>query len=317
MLCNMRVSFIIPHKGREEMLKQTILSILALDAAEHISLEIIVVTQNAVLECPYAEQPNVRHTIIFRPGHETISALRNAGVKNATGDFLAFIDADIQLSANWLNTMLKELNAKAERVLVSAIQTCGPDAGIAEKARVALNNAGADQDVEFLGTANLFLPRDIFERTGGFPEDMVTCEDYYFTNKVHHMGELYVTSGASFIHLGEDKNLTELFRKEIWRGQANLQSIKARKLTMQELPSLLTPLGQAVFLIAAIIMLFTGHPAIALICAVLVVLPIFPYALRLYRAGKKTLAFSECFRFYAVYQGARIIGTVFGRFVRL
>ena len=85
------------------------------------------------------------------------------------GEYLAFIDADVQLSRNWLATMLHELEAKPERVLVSAIQQCGPDAGAVEKARVVLNNALADQEVEFLGTANLFMARRIFEKVGGFP----------------------------------------------------------------------------------------------------------------------------------------------------
>ena len=51
----MRVSVIIPHKGREELLEQTIQSVLGLDFDLQ-EIEIIVVTQNKTLECAQSFQ---------------------------------------------------------------------------------------------------------------------------------------------------------------------------------------------------------------------------------------------------------------------
>ena len=247
----MLVSFIIPHKGREELLERTIRSILALEF-EPQNIEILVLTQNKTLAEPPRDSKEIPLRILFRPEHETIAALRNVGAKHAAGDYLAFLDADVELSRNWLTLMFQELAAKPERALVSAIQQGAPDAGPVENIRVLLNNTAADKAVKFLGSANLFLPRKIFERVDGFPEHLTTCEDYYFTNQVHRIGEVYCTSQASFIHLGEDKNYPALFRKEIWRGQANLQSLRRRKILFREIPSILTPLWEVFFFLGMV-----------------------------------------------------------------
>lgn len=309
----MRVSFIIPHKGREELLERTLQSILELEFNLK-EVEVIVVTQNKVLECPNIDRKILPFKILFRPEHETISSLRNIGVEHASGEYLVFLDADIQLSHNWLDVMFKEFQADSERVLVSAVQRCEPEAGIIEKIRVIMNNTSADSHVQFLDGRNLFTTRRIFEDVGGFPEHLVTCEDYYFTNNVHQIGDVYVTSQASYIHLGEDKNYAELFQKEIWRGQSNLQSIRGRKILLREIPSVLTPVWQVFFLLVTIIFLGTGKIALGLFSLTMFCLPIILYSLRLYRIGRQDIGFTDSFRFYCIYLIARAIGTPMGVF---
>ncbi|MEK7813984.1 MAG: glycosyltransferase family A protein, partial [Candidatus Desantisbacteria bacterium] len=227
---SMLISFIVPHKGREELLAITIESIFAMEHGD-CQIEVIIVTQNTTLECSYAEQKDVPCKIVFRPEHETIAKLRNIGVSQSSGDYLAFIDADVILSQDWLMVLVNELDVKQELVAVSALQQCGSDAGNIEKIKVAFQMTRADREVEYIGTPNLFMSRTIFEQAGGFPEDIIACEDYCFTQRVRQFGKLYVTSKTAYIHLGEDKNYREVFRKEIWRGQSNLPSMRNRRIT--------------------------------------------------------------------------------------
>ncbi|MBU0701857.1 glycosyltransferase family 2 protein [bacterium] len=308
----MLVSFIIPHKGREELLIQTIESIFAMEHEDY-QIEVIVVTQNATLECLYAEQKGISYKIIFCPEHKTIASLRNIGVSQSSGEYLAFIDADIDLSQNWLMVMLNELHAKQDRVAVSALQQCKSDAGSIEKIKVILQMSRADQEVEYIGTANLFMSRAIFEQAGGFPEDIVTCEDYYFTQKARQFGKLYVASKASHIHLGEDKNYREVFRKEMWRGQSNLPSMRNRKITFWELPSILLPFWMAFFSFVALFFSIVERFGVACMGCVVVVFPVLFYAARLYLMGKQQhVCFKEAVGFYGVYFFARTIGTFVG-----
>ena len=309
----MRVSFIIPHKGREELLKRTIQSIVDLDFDLQ-KIKIIVVTQNATLECAQFTQNGVHVNVIFRPESDTISALRNTGVEQSSSEYLVFLDADIHLSRNWLNCMFEELQAKPDRVLVSAVQRCAPEAGIIEKIWVTLNGSGADQAALFFNGRNLFMKRCVFQEAGGFPEHLTTCEDYYFTNKVSRLGEMYFTSQTSYIHLGEDKNYAELFRKEIWRGQSNLRSLTGRKLVLREIPSILIPLWQALFALIAVIATGVGHLLIAGLAVFLFCVPIALYTLRLYTLGEKHIRFPDALKFYSVYFPARILGTTLGVF---
>lgn len=310
----MLITFIIPHKGREELLIQTVNSI----AKQHIDLaqiEVVIVTQNTSLTSEeLVSNGELAINVVVRPESDTISALRNTGVKQANGDYLAFLDADIELSPNWVEAMLAELQSDPTRALVSAVQECDINAPPLEKIRTALSNATTDSDVRFLPGRNLLLTKSTFEAAGGFPEHLVTCEDYYFTDKVHSIGSLYYSSKATYIHLGEDKKYKEMFDKEIWRGQSNLQSIKGRPIPLSELPSFLVPVWILLFSISTVLFALTLHFGLASLSLVFTLLPIFLYAARLYRIADGNIRFYKIIQFYLAYFPARIIGTITGLF---
>jgi len=122
------ISFIIPHKGREEFLQKTLESI-TLQEIKQASIEVIIVTQNDALTDELLHfQQDLSLTVYPRPATESISALRNYGVKKADGEYLAFLDADIYLSNNWVQCMLDTLNEVDSRVISSAVQINGLNA---------------------------------------------------------------------------------------------------------------------------------------------------------------------------------------------
>jgi glycosyltransferase involved in cell wall biosynthesis len=308
------ISFIIPHKGREQYLLQTIRSVIAQDYARA-EIEIIVVTQNERLsEELYSLQEQVSLSVYNRPYNDTISALRNFGVRQSTSEYLAFLDADVELSRNWISSMLDVLNQSDKRVIASAVQVNGPSAPPLERIRTSLSNAVTDQSVRFLPGRNLLLRRETFDTIGGFPEHLVTCEDYYFTEMASRMGELYYTSAASYIHLGEDKDYGEMFRKEIWRGQSNLLSAKGRRIPLSEIPSFIVPIGLLILATASFVLLLTGYPVFAAICFIMFIFPVTAYTLRLFRLCKDDVGISKVLKFYLYYFPARAIGTIGGMF---
>ncbi|HEB66742.1 MAG TPA: glycosyltransferase family 2 protein [Gammaproteobacteria bacterium] len=306
------ISFIIPHKGRIDMLRDTLASIAGQDYPPA-AIEVFVVTQTAGIradELLPAGGPRLQ--VVEQPETETISALRNHGASLAGGDFLAFLDADIALSANWITTMIELLEASPRRVLVSAMQTCPDDAPFLERLRTRLSNAVVDRPVAFLPGRNLFLTPDTFRRIGGFPKHLETCEDYYFTDRANGLGELFYTSAASYRHLGEDRALGELFRKEIWRGQSNLRAMRGRRIPLREIPSLFLPGAILLLLLLALGSLLAGRGGLALIFLGLGLLPVLAYSLRLHRLGGGRLGLPGIVVFYLVYFLARAIGTLKG-----
>ena len=309
----MNISFVIPHKGRIELLERTLESILGLDWDAK-TIELIVVTQNKTLDFLDVDLEHIAHSIVFRPEQETISTLRNIGAARASGDYLVFLDADIRLSPNWLKIMFEELDADPARVLVSAIQYCGTSATKLERIRVALNSGAADRHVEFMDGRNLFLKKETFVNVGGFPEHLITCEDYYFTHQVRRLGKLYCSAKASYIHLGEDTRYNVMFRKEIWRGQSNLHSMKGRSIPLREMPSFLVPFWIAGAVVFSLFFGAVGIPKLAGGCVLMAALPIVLYAIRLFRLGNGAFGFFDSLIFYLVYFPARIIGTIAGLF---
>lgn len=311
---NTLISFVIPHKGREQYLQQTIESI-TLQEIDLSLIEVIIVTQNDKLSDDTLRFRNdITLSVYPRPITDSISSLRNHGAEMAKGEYLAFIDADISLSRNWANCMLDELQKdNSGRVLISAIQNNSQHANSAEKIRTALNNISKDTNVDSLHGSNLFLKVETFKLAGGFPKDLKTCEDVYFTNKVSKFGLLYLSSSATFIHLGEDKNYSDMFKKEIWRGLSNLQSFQGRKVPLRELPSIFIPVILMILLILSISLFALGLYSAAIISISIMFVPVLAYTARLRKYTKnQKIKYIDLFAFYCVYFSARSIGSYKG-----
>ena len=301
-----QVDFVIPHMGRPEMLLATLESIFAQQQAQCIGL-VVVVTKNAEpLALP--EHPKLR--VLYRPDAGSISEQRNLGAAEGQSPWLAFLDADIQLAPDWLGVCLELLQAKPERVVVSAMQQAGTDPSKVELLRTALSNAALDCAVQFLPGRNLLLSRQHHRVVGGFPEHLQTCEDYYYTDQLSALGELFYTSATSYVHLGEDQSLQQTFQKEIWRSEYNLTSLRGRKVPLREWPSILLPFWILLALFAVVVAAFT--PILLAPALLLLFLPVLLYSLRLYRLPQNQVGLGYLLLFYTVYFAARAIGTLAG-----
>jgi glycosyltransferase involved in cell wall biosynthesis len=309
----MIVSFIIPHKGRLEMLKETIASILNLNY-DQTQIEVIVVSQNETLSANELVASNINDliTVVLADERGTISKSRNIGAAEASGEYFAFLDADIELSTNWLNTMFEEIQKDNNRKIIASTQVNSNQATTVERIRTLMNSATADSYVDSLAGANLFMNASDFWLAEGFPEELATCEDIFFTSKVAKIGLLFCTSKTSHVHLGEDKDWSQMFHKEIWRGQSNLKSLSGRTIPLREYPSLLVPIWVFFFTIAAIISLLQGSVTSTLLCFFIIALPVFLYSHRLNRLAKGKMNFAVIVKFYLIYFAARAIGTVMG-----
>lgn len=300
------VDFVIPHMGRPEMLAATIASVLAQTRVDRVA-SITVVTKN---HRPLDIEAHEKLHVLYAPEASSISDQRNRGVLLGQAPLIAFLDADIQLADNWLKTCAEELAKKPGRVLVSAMQKQSANAGRVERLRTALSNVSLDEAVQFLPGRNLLVKRSAHNAVGGFPEHLQTCEDYYYTEKLSRLGELYYTSRTEYIHLGEDKTLSQTFTKEIWRSEYNLRSLSGRTVPPREWPSILLPF----WMLLGFIVLLTGFSSkmtlVAGICMLLT--PAILYSARLYFKPSNNLPFYFLWLFYLVYFLARAAGTVMG-----
>ena len=81
------ISFIIPHKGRENYLIETLDSIANQDFNIEL-VEIIIVTQSdRLLKAVHSLSKRISLSIYSKPSENTISSLRNYGVTQSTGEY--------------------------------------------------------------------------------------------------------------------------------------------------------------------------------------------------------------------------------------
>jgi glycosyltransferase involved in cell wall biosynthesis len=303
-------SFIIPHLGRENMLIDTLESISLLESGSF-AIEVIVVTKNETLLFDAAKLSKKMSILVKHAAIDvTISTQRNMGFEASKGDLIAFLDADIYLANNWLIELSKLLDNSKK--VISAIQKDSENAPPLEVLKTQLCNANSDSNVDFLPGSNLLMARDTFIISGGFPEHLVTCEDYVFTQKVSEQGFLYLTSESSYIHLGEDKEYLKMAKKEIWRGQSNLSSLKGRKISLSEYPSFIAPSVFTIGLILAVLCVALTFYSATFISAFMSFFILGIYTLRLRKISTPKLPYINIIKFYSLYFPARTWGTILG-----
>jgi hypothetical protein len=112
--------------------------------------------------------------------------------------------------------------------------------------------------VEWLSAGNLAILRTVFERIGGFDEDLEACEDVQLCHAVRRAGHRIASDpGMRSVHHGDPRNLTELFLGELWRGRDNLRVSLRGPVTWRTLPSAILPVAG----LASLVLLAIGLPA--------------------------------------------------------
>ena len=196
---------------------------------------------------------------VFSKPELTISGLRNFGAAHATGEILAFIDADCTVIHSWLEKaspylMRKEVACFGSPPLVPEDATWVPKAWFAvRKKRVALG------ETDWLESMNMFVRREAYSASGGFDESLITCEDYDLTLRLKQHGSLMCDSSIVAVHHGEAATVGHFFRKELWRGKSNFAGMLQHGITMAEIPSLIAPTLHCLLWLCWILSPLTGN----------------------------------------------------------
>ena len=179
-------SFVVPARDEAEYIRGTLSSITGLDTAYE--YEVIVVdggsTDGTV---DIAREYDAR---IVSDGGAGIGPARNLGAEHATGEWLAFIDADTRVRANYLTAMLGFVEAEGVAGASSACRITGPYR--AKLMEATINHVFARLKSPILPGFNCFVHRAAYDDVGGFPN--VPNEDTAFSRR---LGRSYDTGYCS------------------------------------------------------------------------------------------------------------------------
>jgi hypothetical protein len=103
-----------------------------------------------------------------------------------------------------------------------------------------------------------------------------------------------------------------MYKKEIWRGQSNIASLKGRRIPLREWPSFVVPFAFTGGLLLAFLAIIFSQPIVAIVMLVGALLPFAAYTWRLKRLVKQQVTWWHCSLFYLLYFPARALGTLIG-----
>ena len=175
----MKVSVIIPTYNRKNLLKRALHSVSSQTFVPH---EIIIVddgssdgTKDWVLE----RFPYVRYIYQDNSG---VSSARNAGIKEAKGSWIAFLDSDDEWMPNKLEQQKGVINSFQEAWLCHTNE-------IWIRNGVRVNQMKKHQkyggnvfenclDICRISPSSVLIKKEVFEMVGLFDESLKVCEDY-------------------------------------------------------------------------------------------------------------------------------------------
>jgi glycosyltransferase involved in cell wall biosynthesis len=166
--------------------------------------------------------PSLR--LIDASGQRGSGYARNVGVDHATGDIVAFCDADDVVSAQWVQAMAEA--ASTHDVVAGRLTT---DRLNPKWTRVARHVAEGIQQSAFLpfsGGGNLAMRRDIFLAVSGFDPKQVLLEDVDFSWRLQLAGFQLAFEPKALIHVRLRRSLDGIYRQgfEYGEGLAQLET---------------------------------------------------------------------------------------------
>ncbi len=212
-----RYTVVVPVYNKAGLLRQALASVERARAGRD-DVELVVVDNHSTddsFEAARAFRPAV-----LERARGNVSRLRNLGAARGRGDRLVFVDSDVVVRPDHF-ARLDELWAGG-RAEAYGCEYHLPDAPVwSERAWHELTVREDDGYRVYLNAGNFALPRDWFERVGGFPEGFDTGEDTELCRNLVRAGaRIYQSQLLAAQHLGNPKTLGGFYRRLRWHGMS-------------------------------------------------------------------------------------------------
>jgi glycosyltransferase involved in cell wall biosynthesis len=269
-----RISIVIPMFNEARHIGRTLLAAQKAAHAANVECELIVVDNGSTDQGPHIARQFGAQVLVL-PGL-LIGALRNRGTAIATGEWLAFIDADIELPENWLQPLFDiEASGQAD-VFGLDLHTPAeaPWYATAWQRRTLRVSSQTSHVVDWLPSANLLMRRRWFDKVGGFNESLRTGEDKEFTLRLHEQGARLLSINDNVaLHWGYEMNWREWMGKELWRQGSHLQLLRTHGFSLRLLRFPMLSLLVWLLDFLAISALLDGFPHHAAVMVTLTLIP--------------------------------------------
>lgn len=295
-----KVSFIVPMFNEEKTID------LCLDSINRVKSEEdqVVVVDNGSTDKSVEIVKKYAGVMVINKPDKTVAAVRNAGAAVASGDVLAFIDADCILDFDWREQAVATL-------ALPNVAATGSKVGLPEnptwieKAWCSQRKSSAGR-TGYINSGNFIVVKSKFVNAGGFNENLVAGEDSEFCWRLSREGcVVFENPSIKVKHLGNPKNLWSFFRQQRWHG---LGMFGTFKISWLDKPVIMTFAFIVSILVAVLILSFGSKQpwSYNLLYSVVSILVV-PVATALYRCFQyRSFAhFPSLILLYLIYYVAR------------
>lgn len=215
-MSKIKYSIVIPMFNEALMLEKCLGSIIRATENRN-DVEIIIVDNGSTDGCDKKAAAMGAEVIYQTTGN--ISLLRNIGAQQAKGEYLLFLDADMEVYATWFADIDKYF--KQLETHVFGFMDLAPEEApwFAKRWHErCLNRRNGIKVVDDLPGRNIYVKKANFDAVNGFDESLMTGEDKDLIMRLIANGEtVYSVYPPHIIHWGYEKTFKEWLSKEYWR----------------------------------------------------------------------------------------------------
>ncbi len=207
------ISVIIPAYNEQEFIESTLFSLKNSNYPTE-QFEIIVVDNGSTDKTMEIAKRHADLLLLLSEGN--VGAVRNYGAREASGQFLAFLDADCEVSHDWLTNIELLLEEQNDCAFGG---TCTSPKNTNWIERYWLLGSGEKKQKDLVG-ASIAIRKSDFFSIGGFREDVTSGEDSDLSNRLrnHHISVI-VTTKLSVKHFGNANTISGFVRRQIWHSE--------------------------------------------------------------------------------------------------
>ena len=213
------ISIIIPAFNEEKHIGSCIKALIAANK-NNIGYEIIVMDNGSVDDTAEVAK-NLGVTIKIRPD-VNVATLRNIGASFASGDLLAFVDADCTVGTDWLLSVMKCFKRESADA-VGSFHAIPKTSGWIGEISSAIQSHKIGSTVNYIPSGNMIIKKDIFLKVNGFNTSLETGEDVDICYRLKEKGyKIFNDPQIISTHYGSPATINEMFLREIWHGKTML-----------------------------------------------------------------------------------------------
>jgi len=223
-MSELEISFIIPCKNEANMIKRTVDSIVKV--CNGLCVEIIVCDNESTDDTEKVASSLGDNVVYLYSKAVTVAGVRNEGASISYGKILVFVDADTVLGDSWKSGYYALLNKNTintnwfsgSHVLEPKDEKCFPERWY--------DDAIPHKKNKYMNSAHFIVPKITFNLLRGFDENLVSGEDYEFSERLINKGcELQNIRELVAFHYGYPRNIREFMIRESWHGMGDFSNL--------------------------------------------------------------------------------------------